>query len=263
MDRAPTLGGPARAAPTGLAALATGCADLLGPLVELVLPRRCPGCGRAGEALCPRCAVALRGVGRLDGTAADALPAEPTGVPVAAGPAYRDEAVALVHAWKEAGRRDLAPALAGVLAAAVRLLPATGEGLLLVPVPSRRSAVRRRGEDVVADLARRAAVLLTAGDVPAGSEPLLRQVRPVADQAGLDASGRRANVHGAFAAVRARPGAVVVVDDVLTTGASAAEAVRALHCAQMSVVGVAAVFHTPRRRPRRAERRLSAGAPLD
>jgi predicted amidophosphoribosyltransferase len=81
----------------------------------------------------------------------------------------------------------------------------------------------------------------------------LRQRRRVSDQAGLGARGRAANVAGAFAVRRPllgglRAGArVVVVDDVVTTGASAAEAVRVLRAHGAVVLGVSAIAWTPLR----------------
>ncbi|MFZ0160802.1 MAG: phosphoribosyltransferase family protein, partial [Kineosporiaceae bacterium] len=117
------------------------------------------------------------------------------------------------------------------------------------PVPSARSAVRRRGEDVVHGLARRAAATLTRSGTWCVAAPLLKQARVTADQAGLGAAERAQNVRGAFAVgSRAVPtGVCVVVDDVLTTGASAAESVRSLRAAGAQVAGVATVCATPRR----------------
>ena len=81
--------------------------------------------------------------------------------------------------------------------------------------------------------------------------PVLRLARATADQAGLDAVGRAANLAGAMVV---RPGAgvlgshaVLVVDDVVTTGSTLAEAVRAVRSTGSRVVGTAVVAATPRR----------------
>jgi predicted amidophosphoribosyltransferase len=83
------------------------------------------------------------------------------------------------------------------------------------------------------------------------AEPLLRVCRPVRDQATLDRVQRRANVVGAMRARRRasarRDAAALVVDDIVTTGATAAEAVRALGAAGVRVVGIAVVAATPPR----------------
>ncbi|WP_368857742.1 ComF family protein, partial [Streptomyces sp. JJ36] len=90
-----------------------------------------------------------------------------------------------------------------------------------------------RGHDPVRRVARAAAAALRRSGVPARVLPLLRQRRRVADQAGLRAAERRANLAGAL---EAAPGlrrltaraALVLVDDLMTTGASLAEAARAV-----------------------------------
>jgi len=222
------------------------------PLLELVLPLDCAGCGLADVPLCPACALAL------------AVPARPAalgpvqrallpGLEITTCARYEGTVARLVHAWKDGGRLDLAGPLAAALARAVEALEAPAA--VLVPVPSARAAVRRRGEDVVADLARRSARLPTGRAGARQVATPLRQVRRIADQAGLGAQRRADNVRGAFAA-RAAPSGTgdalrycVVVDDVLTTGASAGEAVRALRAAGWWVAGVATVCATPRHHP--------------
>ena len=128
-------------------------------------------------------------------------------------------------------------------------------------MPSAPASVRQRGRDVVGDLARVAARRLRRRGWDARVAPRLVVVRRVADQAGLSAADRATNLEGAFGA-RAGPRPsrpVVVVDDVLTTGATAAEAVRALRLAGAPVAAVAVVAATPRRQPtpRSAGRTLS------
>jgi predicted amidophosphoribosyltransferase len=110
---------------------------------------------------------------------------------------------------------------------------------------------------VLAALARVAARELRGRGIEVEARTLLRQQRAVSDQAGLGAAGRRANVDHAFGLRRGRgpravlaPGRpVVVVDDVVTTGASAAEACRVLSRHGGRVLGVAAACWTPRRPP--------------
>ncbi len=244
-----------------MAAARSAVVSLLRPLLELVLPVDCAGCARNGVALCRPCA-GLLAVAAVRSPLSPAQQVLLAGLEVSSCARYEGATARMVHAWKDGGRRDLGPALAAGLAQAVAGLGPLGAGaapLLLVPVPSSRGAVRRRGEDVVRILADRASARLR----PAGTSctsgatsgvayrvaPLLVQARATADQAGLGAAARAANVRGAFA-VRARglpAGVCIVVDDVLTTGASAAEAVRALRAAGADVAGVATVCATPRR----------------
>ncbi|WP_411573930.1 ComF family protein [Streptomyces fradiae] len=105
--------------------------------------------------------------------------------------------------------------------------------LALVPVPSARRSVRARGHDAVRRVAVAAARELRRTGIEARVVPVLRQRRVVADQAGLDARQRYANLAGALEVVpggaRLLAGArVVLVDDLMTTGATLNEAARAL-----------------------------------
>ncbi|MFF5971637.1 ComF family protein [Streptomyces sp. NPDC012769] len=213
----------------------------------LMLPVSCGGCGRPRTALCPPCAAELTGTG-----ARRVRPSpEPHGLPaVHAAAPYEGGVRALLLAHKERGAlplaRPLGDALATAVEAATRPLRAAGDPpLLLVPVPSSRRSVRARGHDPTRRIALAAAGRLRRSGRAARVLPVLRQCRPVSDQAGLGARGRLANLAGALEVSRgglrlldeaARAGGrVVLVDDLMTTGASLAEAARALATARHSV----------------------------
>jgi predicted amidophosphoribosyltransferase len=230
-------------------------------LVDLLLGSRCAVCGHGGRPLCRACRAALAG----EPQAAWPDPTPPgLALPVAAA-RYEAAVKALVLAHKEQQVLALAAPLAGLLADAVReLLARTGPArdppappgppVALVPVPSRPSVVRARGHDPLLRVTRRAAAELRRGDGPAVVRRLLRARGRVRDQAGLSAVDRAANLRGAFACrspARTGDPPVVVVDDVLTTGATAREAQRALEEAGHLVLGIAVVAATRRRRPSR------------
>ncbi|HEV7207054.1 MAG TPA: phosphoribosyltransferase family protein [Jatrophihabitans sp.] len=208
--------------------------DLLDELLDLVLPRRCAGCGLAATAWCPACLGA-----------AEPFLVPGVGLPVFAALAYEGPArEALIH-YKERGRRDLAAPLGALLAAAVGAAVRPGPGrIVLVPVPSSRVAAAVRGGDHLARLSARAGS--RAGLHRArGALTLQRAVR---DSAGLGVSARAENLAGAMRAAPPRPGrAAVLVDDIVTTGATLREGRRALLAAGWPVVGAAVVAATPRR----------------
>jgi predicted amidophosphoribosyltransferase len=222
-------------------------------LTDLVLPGGCAGCGapRASRRLCEACRVVLSpsAVRRVRPAPA------PPGLPVVhAALPYADEARSVLLAHKERGALPLAEPLGAALAAAVRAAAGARSGptLLLVPVPSARRSVAARGHDPVRRIARAAAVVLRRAGEAARVVPVLRQRRAVADQAELSAAGRAANVRGALETVPGssrllasdgpRPARVVLVDDLITTGASLAEAARAVaeHTGSRPVAAVVA-----------------------
>ncbi|NJQ01751.1 ComF family protein [Streptomyces zingiberis] len=219
-------------------------------LSDLVLPVDCAGCGLPRNRLCARC----RGV--LDrGGAVEVCPEPPPAglPPVRAVVPYGGEVREMLLAHKERGALALARPLGAALAAAVRAhRPWAGGGgtLLLVPVPSARRAVARRGHDPTRRIGFAAAAVLRGEGRPVRVMPALRQRRVVADQAGLPARERAANLAGALEVrgaargwVRSAP--VVLVDDLVTTGASLAESARSVRAAGGKVIGAAVVAAPP------------------
>jgi ComF family protein len=153
---------------------------------------------------------------------------------------YGDLVREAIHAFKFGGRRGLANPLGDLLAGlGLSAVPGAAPDLL-VPVPLHPRRARERGYNQALLLARR---LERAWGVPVAADALLRAV-PTLPQADLDAVARRRNVRDAF--VVHRPGLiagrhVVLVDDVLTTGATAGECASSLYRAGAAAVGVLTV----------------------
>ena len=155
---------------------------------------------------------------------------------------------AVLIAWKEQGRFGLAAPLAHLLAASVVELSPVRAPIVLVPVPTSRRSKRVRGSDVVDELARDSARLLGRIGMDVRVEQALTYARATADQSGLDSSARAANLRGAFRLRRGvlrTPAKVIVIDDILTTGATVGEAVRVLTESGKRPIGVAVVAATP------------------
>lgn len=223
--------------------------NLIVPAADLLLGARCAGCGGAALLLCRACGADIRPEPfEVRGLVVPGL-RRPGGLPVVASGNHGSTLRRVVLAWKEDGVSRLTDVLAHHLAASIVAQPAARQSVLLVPVPTSRRSRRARGRDLVDELARASARLLREVGVDAQVEQVLQYARATRDQAGLDASARRSNLDGAFRIRPRRPrgtGAVVLIDDIVTTGATAAEAVRALSEGDRRAVGVAVISATPR-----------------
>lgn len=209
----------------GLMVISSGLRRACGEAASLLLGSCCAGCGLPGAALCATCETELAPTPRTVHT--------PGGLPVTALLTFDGIVARCIRAVKEEGRTGLVAALARPLLPEITREPS----MYVVPIPTSAAAFRRRGY--------RVAELLVRG---AGAHPrrLLRVGRPVADQRGLGRSDRARNVHASMR-VRGSPahGSVVLVDDVITTGATMDEATRALAERGLPVVAAVALAATP------------------
>lgn len=238
----------------------------------VLLPVRCAGCGEPDRSLCTRCRRAL--VPRVTVRSV-------AGVPVWSALEYSGTARRVLLAYKESGRVDAAPSLGTALRAAVaealRSAPEAGGAVASAPEPAARSGLERgpacgdarlrrrgRGDALLPVLvpstaaARRrrgfhpsATVLARAHILVPPLWRALRLTRQTRDQAGLSSAGREVNRSGSLvASSRLRGRRCLIVDDIVTSGATIAEAARAIHAAGGRVVGAATIAATPRRATR-------------
>ena len=250
-------------------------------LTAALLPTSCAVCGAADTSLCRICLRVVRRSGTRPYYAQDPAellpPAEEAGywnaveapsvLPVLAAGRYAGNLALVLLAYKNHGRTDLGAALRPMLAGALHQAAedAGRDALVLVPVPGTGRAIRRRGYSPLGLLL---GTLRTRGLLPAGTSlhplvrhapsGLLRRLRPgnlpagvqgrsVPSQKHLGRKGRRTNVHGSMTAGHAGSLTGVrtlVVDDVLTTGATIAEATRALRAAGARVEGAVVIAAT-------------------
>jgi len=213
----------------------------LNRLLDLALPAVCPGCGTEGEPLCARCEPATRArVGLPAGTPLGLADGPPHPLLQLEWCAPFSGAVrAALHALKYSGERRLAAPLGEAVAARWREAGAGGE--LLVPVPVHAGRRRERGYD-------QAELIATAAAASLGVPSLAAVVRARATTAQfqLDRRHRADNVHDAFVVPAERRRAVagrwvVLVDDVVTTGATLSAAAEALVDAGAAAVSAVTV----------------------
>lgn len=220
----------------------------------LAFPVPCVGCGVPPNMLCATCRHELRpdlrsrelALGAEPGMLGErALGAHGAALWVWSGLPFDGVPARAIRALKAELRtplaRALAPALGCALDAAWAATAASGPLAtgppLLVPVPTSRASWRHRGVRIVELLMHRA-----------GARPCraLRPARRVADQRGLDRAGRADNVAHSMRGVGLRGAGVVLIDDVVTTGATLVEASRAVTAAGGAVFGAVTLASTPR-----------------
>lgn len=239
--------------------------DTFAGLVDVVYPPRCPACGkprgngsspgphglcticditvmRCESPMCPACGLPYTGAAGPDHSCGDCGTRPPPFVARAAflyGGAIHD----LIASFKYAGRLHAGETLTRMALATGVLAPLAGDCTIAAPVPLHFTRLMRRGYNQSAVIARMAARASGLAYEPAA----LRRVKRTPPQAALSRKEREVNLNGAFTVPRpggVRGKGVLLIDDVFTTGATAAACARALLDAGASKVNVFTLART-------------------
>lgn len=193
-------------------------------LQELLFPIRCIGCSQLGIEICTFCRKSWHP--HIFRSKTHMQPS----IPIYSAVAYSPLASKVILAAKENG----------ILQAELLIVSAIGHALefciresgygFLVPIPSRKSAVRLRGRQFIYDIAKRISAETT---IP--TYEILSHSRVIRDQSALDAKDRVINMSGALTASRFIGGRAILIDDLVTTGTTLGEAARALRAQGITV----------------------------
>lgn len=188
-------------------------------LSELIFPSRCMSCGVLGPTICTPCRT--RWNPHIYRKSID-------GLRVYAAVPYSQTAQKIILGAKESGYRECDLLLIHALKKSLTsFLREVGDGVL-VPIPSRAHAIRKRGRDFIFSLTQ---------ELEHPCENVLRLIRPVRDQSRLSYQLRYENLECAFQADTIESGDVILIDDIVTSGATLLEARRAFQRRGIRVKG--------------------------
>jgi predicted amidophosphoribosyltransferase len=201
-------------------------------LQELLFPTRCLGCHELGLSLCSSCLASwhphiYRGTSRWQ----VAAPQQQI-FPIYSAITYSPVASKVLLAAKESGIALADQLLQQALSQTLRIFLREQSGNFLVPIPSRKSAARLRGRQFVVELTE-----ILGKELLIPTANLLSHQRKVRDQSSLTADARHRNIAGSLRAHRYLPGRAIIIDDLVTSGATLQEAARALTYEGIEVAG--------------------------
>ena len=203
-------------------------------LKELIYPNICISCGKTGVKICLNCSkcwLANPNKSKVEDNYLFFVTK------------YDETTSPIILAAKESGNREAVKLIARSIASSISfaiLNLGIAQPVNLVTIPSQLSAIRRRGRDHINDLAQEVIIQLNQQNIDAICLPILKPIKKIKDQSDLNGLQRKENMSHAFI-VKNSPisqSAVILSDDLVTTGASIQEGVRALTEAKITVDAV-------------------------
>jgi len=204
-------------------------------LAELIFPSRCIGCSQLGISICSICRKSWHPhIYHRD------LLISSQAYPVISAVKYSPIASKVLLSAKESGQSAADQLLISAISHALNFFAKKYGAGDLVGIPSRKSATRKRGRNFMVEITKSVA---KAESIKALD--ILQHTRSVRDQSQLDSEQRSRNIAGALTASKnssnldspGNTGPLIIVDDLITTGATLAEAIRALRTAGYAVIG--------------------------
>lgn len=203
-------------------------------LKELIYPNICICCGKTGVKICDNCSkywLANPNKSKVENKCLFFVTT------------YDETTSPIILAAKESGNREAIKLIARSIASSISfaiLNLGIAQPINLVTIPSQLSAIRRRGRDHIKDLVQEVIIQLNQQNIDAIYLPILKPIKKIKDQSDLNGLQRKENMSQAFI-VKSSPisqSAVILIDDLVTTGASIHEGVRALSEAKITVDAV-------------------------
>jgi ComF family protein len=203
-------------------------------LKELIYPNICLSCGKTGAKICHNCSkywLAKPNKSKIENNYLFFVAT------------YDESTSPIILAAKESGSREAVKLIARSIACSISFAISNldiSKPINLITIPSQLSAIRKRGRDHIKDLVLEVIIQLDQQNIDAIYLPILKPIKKIKDQSNLNGLQRKENMSHAFIA-KSSPisqSAVILIDDLVTTGASVQEGVRALAEAKITIDAV-------------------------